>query len=383
MAKDLYEVLEIKKDATDGEIKSAYRKAALKWHPDKHKGDKDAEEKFKEINNAYEVLSDKQKRQQYDTFGSAGGPGGFGGGGQGFGGFGGGGQGFGGFDFSGGSSGFADIFESFFTGGAQGGGRSGQRKRTNVRGSDIETNIKITFEEAVFGVEKELEITKADKCEHCDGKGSEPGTKIVECKDCNGRGEVKSVRNTILGQIATTRVCDTCEGEGKIPEKKCGVCHGTTRVRKTERVKVKIPAGVDHGSTIRLSGKGEAGIKGGAYGDLYLVLLVSENKKFERSGLNIHSKLKIHLVQAVLGDEIEVETIHGMKKIKIPAGTEDGKVFKLSGSGIEAIGGGKKGDHLVKVKLEIPKKLSKREKELYSEIAKESNLNLKKGGLFS
>lgn len=374
MNKDLYEILGVAKGASDSEIKAAYRKLAMKWHPDKHKGEKDAEQKFKEINVAYEILSDKKKRQQYDTFGSTGGPGGGGfGGAQGF-------------DFSGfnnGASGFADIFEAFF-GGGMGGAKRGGRKSGSMRGNDIEADIRITFEEAVFGTQKELEITKPDTCAHCKGNGAEPGSSIVSCKTCGGSGEIRAVRNTILGQISTSHTCDECRGEGRVPEKKCSVCHGTSRVRVKERVKVRIPAGVDNGSTIRLAGKGEGGVKGGGTGDLYITLQVEPSKKFFRHGTDIHTELKIHLVQAVLGDEVDVETIHGPEKIKIPAGTEDGKVFKLSGKGVQRINAseGQHGDHLVKIRIEIPQKLSRREKELYGELADEAGLDIKKSGFF-
>lgn len=382
--KDLYEILGVKKDASDSEIKAAYRKLALQWHPDKHQGEKDAEQKFKEINMAYEILSDKKKRQQYDTFGSTGGgQGGFGGGhsgfGSGYGGFNG-----AGFDFSGfsdGASGFADIFETFFNGG-QSSGRGRKRKTGAMRGNDIEAGIKISFEEAVFGCEKELEITKPDVCGNCKGNGVEPGSSIVTCQNCRGTGEIRAVRNTILGQITTSRTCDECGGEGKIPEKKCTSCHGTTRVRTKENVKVRIPAGVDNGSTIRLSGKGEGGVKNGQNGDLYITLQVVPSKKFVRDGYDIHSEVDIHLVQAVLGAEIEVETIHGKEKIVIPSGTEDGKVFKLKGKGVAKIGDDAKGDHLVKIRIKIPSKLSKSEKELYLRLAEEAGIDVKKGGLF-
>lgn len=375
--KDLYEVLGVAKGASDSEIKAAYRKLALKWHPDKHKGEKEAETKFKEINVAYEILSDKQKRQQYDTFGSTGG---------GASGFGGGGGGFGGFDpsgfsgFSGGASDFADIFESFFGGG---GGRSGHRKGGPVRGNDIEANITISFEEAAFGCEKDLEITKPDKCKNCKGDGVEPGSSKVSCGACGGAGQIRAVKNTILGQMATTRMCSECDGEGQVPKKKCSVCHGTSRVRTKERVKVKIPAGVDNGSTIRLSEKGEGGVKGGSHGDLYINLYVEPSKRFIRNGYDIHSEATLHVVQAVLGDEITVDTIHGEEKIKIPPGTADGKVFKLSSKGVQKINSSSLGDHLVKVKIDIPNKLSKREKEIYLDLAKESGLDVKKSGWFS
>lgn len=378
MPQDIYETLGVKKNATDTEIKAAYRKAALKWHPDKNKGDKGAEKKFKEINQAYEILSDKKKRQQYDTFGTAGGQGGFPGGG-GYSGFPGGAAGFDFSGFSGGSSSFADIFETFFGGGGGGRARKYSQKSGTMRGNDIESSIKISFGEAVFGCEKELEITKPDVCDHCKGNGTEPGSSIIACKTCNGTGEIRSVRNTILGQITTSNECDECGGEGKIPEKRCTKCHGTSRVRTKERVKVKIPAGVDNGSTIRLHGKGEGGIKGGSAGDLYIELVVEPHEKFVRRGADIHSELEIQLVQAVLGGEAVAETVHGKTNIKIPAGTEDGKIFKLSGSGAPKLGGGSQGDHFVKIKIIIPKKLSRKEKELYEELAKEGGMDIKKG----
>ena len=378
--KNLYEILGVPKAATDAEIKSAYRKSALKYHPDKHKGDKDSEQKFKEINVAYEVLSDKQKRQQYDTFGSTNPRGGFGGGGGGqAGGF-----DFNGmnFDFGGNAGGFADIFESFFGGGMSGGRSKRSRKSGPIRGSDIEANIRISFEDAVFGCEKELEITKSDVCKQCNGKGAEPGSSIVTCTACGGTGEIKSVRNTILGQMATSNICDECNGEGRRPEKVCSVCHGTTRVRVKDRVKIKIPAGVDNGSTLKLAGKGEGGIKNGPSGDLYILLVVEQSRKFIRDGLDIHSETEIHLLQAVLGGEITVDTIHGEKTIKIPAGTGDSKVFKISGAGIKKQSG-QTGDHYAKIKVKIPDKLSKKERELYLSLADEAGFDMKKnGGLF-
>ncbi len=368
MNKDYYEILGVNKNATEQEIKKAYRKLAQKYHPDKHKGDKSAEAKFKEINEAYEVLSDKQKRSNYDQFGSAD-AGGFGGFGQG--GFSGFGQGF---DFQGG--GFADIFEAFFNGG---GGYSsrGSKKTGPTQGRDIEFIMELTFEEAVFGVTKEIKITKQAQCTHCKGTGAEPGTKTTICPQCNGTGEVKTVRNTILGQIMTSSPCPKCNGEGRIHEKNCEVCKGTTRIRREETVKVKIPAGVDNNSTVRIAGKGEAGLYGGPNGDLYVHIKVKNSKKFIRNNYDIHTEIHIHLLQAVLGDEIEVETIHGKVKLKIPAGTQSEKVFRIKDYGIEKLRGTGKGDHYVKVIVDIPKKLNKKEKELYLELAKEAKLKPK------
>jgi len=376
MAKNLYEILGVTKSSTDQEIKSAYRKLALQWHPDKHKGDKEAETKFKEINKAYEILSDKQKRSQYDTFGEMGGQNGGFRQGQG------GGFDAGGFDFSSFSGGgsFADIFESFFNGGADFTGR--KKRKTKIRGNDIETNVKISFEDAVFGTEKELEITKPDICEHCKGTGAEPGASIITCPTCHGEGTIRSVKNTILGAISTNQTCQNCEGEGKIPEKKCASCHGTTRTRQKERIKVKIPAGIDNGTTIRVSNKGEGGYKGGESGDLYINISVIPSKIFFRDGADIHSEKEIHLLQAVLGDELAVETIHGPVKIKIPQGTEDGKVFKIENKGAPKLHSSGDGHHFVKIKIRIPKKLSKKEKELYIELAKEGNIDIKKSGIF-
>lgn len=364
MAKDYYDILGVAKDATDQDIKKAYRKLAQKYHPDKHKGDKDAEEKFKDVNEAYEVLSDKQKRGQYDQFGSAG-PG-----------FGGAGFDANGFDFSqfSGQGGFADIFETFFGGST--GGRT-RNKRGPQQGSDIEFQLNLTFEEAAFGVEKELMVTKAVACDHCHSTGAEPGSKSVTCKTCKGTGEIRMVRQTILGQMATSQPCGECHGEGRMHEKVCSVCHGATRIKRDERVKVKIPAGVDNESTIRLSGKGEAGVLGGPNGDLYVHIRVAPSKKFVRNGYDIHSEVHIHLLQAILGDEIEVETLTDTVTLKIPAGTQSGKVFRLRDYGIEKLRGTGKGDQYVKVIVDIPTKISRKERELYIDLAKEAKISTK------
>lgn len=381
MDKNLYEILGVPKTATDKEIKTAYRKLALQYHPDKNKGNKDAEKKFSEINSAYEVLSDARKRGQYDQFGSVPGNGGFGGGG----GFpGGGAGGFGGFqgggvNFNGDLGGFADIFESFFGGGGGSGGfgRGGGRKKSvAVSGNDIEAVITLNFEEAIFGVTKELEITKPGKCDNCGGTGAEVGSSIVSCKECGGSGEIRSVRNTILGQMTTSRVCSECDGTGKVPEKKCGKCHGTTRVRVKEHVSVRVPAGVDSGTIIRLGGKGEAGMRGGEYGDMYVHIEVRASKEFLRKGVDIYSEFNLPLTTAVLGGEALVRTVHGEVGLKIPSGTQGETVFKLGAKGVHREAGAsregeKTGDHYVRVHVEIPRKLSRKEKELFEEMKKE------------
>lgn len=370
MSKDYYQLLGVERNASAAEIKKAYRNLAQKHHPDRTKGDKEGEKKFKEVNEAYQVLSDKQKRTQYDQFGEAGvNFGGQGASGADFG------QGFNGagFDFSSFGGGFADIFENFF--GTRGGGR-GQR-RGPIRGNDIEVIINLGFKEAVFGLQKELEITRAVTCEKCKGKGAEPGVKIINCDNCKGTGEIRSVRSTVLGQISTSRVCENCGGEGKIPEKKCPQCHGTTRVRKSERVKVKIPAGVDNGSVIRLRDKGEAGLNAGSAGDLFIHIQVEASREFKRQGFDIYTEKEIHLLQATLGDEINVETLKDKVKLKIPAGTQSGKVFRLKDYGVKKLKEEDKGDQYIKVTVKIPDKLKRKEKELYAELAKEAGLKLK------
>ncbi|MDD4351583.1 MAG: molecular chaperone DnaJ [Candidatus Gracilibacteria bacterium] len=371
--RDYYEILGVAKAASDDEIKKAYRKLSKQHHPDVNK-EKGAEAKFKEINEAYQVLSDKQKRTAYDQFGHAGA--------QGFNGAGGGAQGFdfSGFDFGGG--GFGDIFENFF-GGGFGGGRSNSRTGGPRRGGDLEIQINISFEEAVFGTSKELSITKAAVCDHCKGNGAEPGTKIKECATCGGSGRVKRTQNTVLGQIVTSTTCPDCRGQGKINEQDCTKCHGQKRVRAAEDIKFNIPAGVDDGSTIRLAGKGEAGVDGGSTGDLYVTILVSPSKQFKRQGYDIVSDLKISVPQAVLGDEIEIKTIYGDVQMKVPAGIESGKVLRIKDKGVQKVNSTQKGDHLVRITVDIPKKLSKAEKELYENLAELGGKKLKgKKGLF-
>jgi len=363
---DPYKILGVEKSATDDEIKKAYRKLALKYHPDRA-GGKQNEEKFKEISKAYEILGDKQKRAQFDQFGSAGE------------GFPGGGQGFGGFDFSNFQNvnfdfggGFGDIFDTFFGGGAQ----RAKKRQGPVRGNDIEIVLRLTFDEAVFGVTKEVEVTRHEACEHCEGMGNEPGSKMVTCETCKGTGQHVRIQRTPLGAIQTASTCEVCEGSGRIPEKKCRVCKGEGRVVKTQNIKIKIPAGIHDKAAIRLSGKGEAGLKGGSAGDLFAHISVSPSQEFEREGDDIKTEQRIHLLQAVLGDEVSVNTIHGEVKLKIPAGTESGTVFKLKGYGVPKINASTKGDHWIKIDVDTPKKINRRERELYEELAKESGLKI-------
>ncbi|PIV90120.1 molecular chaperone DnaJ [Candidatus Gracilibacteria bacterium CG17_big_fil_post_rev_8_21_14_2_50_48_13] len=367
MAKDYYQILGISKDASVDDIKKAYRKLAMQHHPDQG-GDA---EKFKEINEAYQVLGDAQKRQQYDQFGSAGPGGGFGGGG------------FEGFSNMGGFSDLGDIFESFFGGGFS---QQSQPQTGPVRGEDEEAVLTVDFMTAVFGGEEQVEIVLLDQCATCKGDGAAPGAKIVTCSTCSGTGQVRRNQRSIFGNVTTASVCHECHGKGKIPEKYCPDCAGHGRVKKSTKLKVKIPAGIDTGTTLKLQGKGHAGLRGGPHGDLYVRMNVRASRKFERHGYDIHTSLDIQIPQAVLGDEVEIETVHGVKKLVIPAGIESGKKIRLARSGVPKIGSSEVGDHIVTVRVLIPKKLSRKEQELFMELASEAKITLtpsKKKGLFS
>jgi len=366
---DYYAILGVEKTATEADIKKAYRKLAQKYHPDTGKGD---EAKFKEVTEAYEVLSDKQKRGQYDQFGKAGMGGGAGFGGFNFGGFEGGSFNFGGVDLG-------DMFENFFGGGGR------RHKQGPQAGNSIEMVVQISFEEAIFGTSKEIELARYEICEGCSGNGAEPGSALKTCEDCSGTGQKIRVQRTPLGQIQTAAICPTCQGAGKKPEKKCKTCAGEGRTLKTSRIKAKIPAGIHDRAVIRLKEKGEAGTQGGGYGDLFLHISVNPSHEFERQKDDLFSVQKIHVLQAILGDEITVKTVHGPALLKIPAGTESGKVFKLKSYGVPQVGRDARGDHHVKVLVEMPKKLSGKEKKLYDELVQEAGLSLKpqSRGLFS
>ncbi len=364
MAKrDYYEVLGVEKSASADEIKRAYRKQAMKHHPDKHGGD---DTQIKEINEAYEVLKDQNKRAQYDQFGHNGpfGAGGPAGGGAG---------GFGGFDFNNANfdfsqfGGFGDIFDMFM-GGQGGGGRQRQQER---RGADLQTSLTLNFKDAIFGTEETLHFNAQDRCDRCGGKGAEPGTKLNKCKTCDGAGQVTRVQNTILGAIRQTSICSTCQGEGEIPDEKCQMCRGAGTVKVAREVKIKIPAGIEDGSTIRLRGKGGQDKKGPS-GDLYVQIRVKPDPDLKRNGQNIESFISIPMVVAALGGETDVETVDGKVKLKIPAGTQSNKQFKLSEHGVPGISSRKRGDHVVTVLVEVPTKLSSKQKQLLEEFDKES-----------
>lgn len=362
--RDYYEVLGISKGAEAQEIKKAYRKLAMKYHPDRNPGDEEAEEKFKEINEAYEVLSDDTKRKTYDQFGHDGlnGQGGFGG----QGGFNG--QGFGGFEDM-----FGDIFGDMF-GGGFGGGR--QRRRGPQRGADIRQSVSISFEEAAFGKKMSIKVNRSEECEECDGTGAKPGTSKKTCSTCNGTGQVRTVQRTPFGNIASSRPCSACNGTGEVIESPCSKCHGTGNTRKVKTIEVDIPAGIDDGQMIKLSGQGEVGEKGAPRGDLYIVVNVKSHPLFTRDGNDIYFEMPITFVQATLGDEIEVPTLDGKVKYSIPEGTQTGTVFRLKEKGIPRIRGNSRGDQYVKVVVEIPKKLNDKQKDLLREFAKECGSNV-------
>jgi molecular chaperone DnaJ len=360
MAQDFYQTLGVGKSASADDIKRAYRKLAHQYHPDK--GENGNAEKFKEVSEAYQVLSDPSKRSQYDQFGSAY---------TGARGQGGGAQGFGGFDFSGfagQAGGFEDAFDIFsdiFSGGTQ------TRQSRREKGVDLEMELYLTFEEAVFGVEKEIQIEKKDTCPHCTGSGAEPGSKITTCPKCHGAGQIRTTRRTIFGQMASVSTCDRCEGTGKTAENPCKECAGTGAKRRLKTLQVKIPAGVEDGQRIRISGEGEVGYRGSAAGDLYIRLHVRTHKEFKRQAENIYSEIPVSFYQAALGTKVLVDTVDGKVELKVPAGTQSGKVFRLKGRGAHILNGSGRGDHLVTVKVVTPTKLTKKEKEAFKKIAED------------
>ncbi|MEG9297225.1 molecular chaperone DnaJ [Mangrovibacillus sp. Mu-81] len=349
--RDYYEVLGVGKDASKDEMKKAYRKLSKKYHPDINK-EADADQKFKEISEAYEVLSDDQKRAQYDRFGHTDPNQGFGGGAD----FGGGGFG-----------GFEDIFNTFFGGG----GGGGRRRDPNAprQGADLQYTMSLKFEEAVFGKETEIEIPKEEECDTCHGTGAKPGTKVDTCSHCKGAGQLNVEQNTPFGRIVNRRVCHYCNGTGKQIKEKCSTCGGAGKVQKRRKINVKIPAGIDDGQQLRVTGQGEPGVNGGPPGDLYVVFHVRSHEFFERNGDDIYCEMPVTFAQAALGDEIEVPTLHGKVKLKVPAGTQTGTRFRMKGKGVPNVRGYGTGDQHIQVKVVTPAKLTDKQKQLLREFA--------------
>jgi molecular chaperone DnaJ len=344
--KDYYEVLGLNRDASEEEIKKAYRKLAMKFHPDRNPDNKSSEEKFKEAKEAYEVLSDKEKRGAYDTYGHAGVDprAGMGAGGPGFG---------GGF-----SDAFGDIFGEIFGGGGRGG-------RSSVyRGADLRYNLEITLEQAARGTETKIRIPTLDECETCHGSGAKPGTSAKTCHTCNGNGQVRMA----MGPFSMAQTCPTCHGSGKVISDPCTACHGAGRVKHHKTLSVKIPVGVDDGDRIRLSGEGEAGVNGGPAGDLYVVINLREHTVFKRDGNDLHCEMPVSFSTAALGGEIVIPTLEGEAKLKIPAETQTGQIFRLRGKGIKGVRSSAHGDLMCHVVLETPVRLTERQKELLREL---------------
>lgn len=350
---EYYDRLGLSKDASQDEIKRAYRKLSKKYHPDINK-EPGAEEKYKEILEAYETLSDAQKRAAYDQYGPDG-ANGFGGQGS-----------FGGFDGGAGFGGFEDIFSSFFGGGAT------RNPNAPRQGDDLQYRVNLSFEESVFGAEKEIHYNREVTCKTCSGSGAKPGTSPVTCGRCHGHGVINVDTQTPLGMMRRQVTCDVCHGTGQEIKDPCQTCHGTGREKQSHTVSVKIPAGVETGQQIRLAGQGEAGFNGGPYGDLFVVINVNPSDKFTRDGSTIYYTLNISFVQAALGDTVEVPTVHGNVEMVIPAGTQTGKTFRLKGKGAPRLRGGSQGDQLVTVKIVTPTKLNDAQKEALLAFAKAS-----------
>lgn len=357
--KDYYKILGVDKSASKDDIKKAFRKLAHEHHPDKTKNDHSSAQKFKEASEAYSVLSDDEKRRQYDTYGSAG-PAGSGFGGQG---------GFGGFDFSGFQNGqgfefdLGDIFGDFF-----GGGRAGGRNSQN-RGADISVDLLISFEESIFGCEKDILVTKNSKCLTCEGSGAKPGSGIKTCSVCNGKGKVSEARRSFLGMVNTTKVCENCHGRGQVPQEKCPNCHGLGVKERAQEISVKIPAGIEDGQMMRLTGMGEA-IPFGQSGDLYVKIHVKAHSFIKKEGNNLLAESKIKLTQAIVGGEIMVKSLDGDLIVNIPEGSNHGDILRVKGKGVP-MGGGKRGDLFIKLNIEMPRKLSKEAKRAVEELKKE------------
>ena len=376
--RDYYEVLGVNKNATDDELKKAYRRLAKKYHPDANLDNKEeAEKNFKEVNEAYEVLSDSQKRRMYDQFGHDG-PAGFGGGNPGGGYYSYSSSGFSGFD----DIDLGDIFSSIFGGGSS---RNSRRNNGPVKGADLRYNMEISFEEAFLGVEKEININRDETCKTCSGNGAKPGTSAETCSVCGGSGQVRHVQNTILGQMQTTKTCSNCHGSGKVIKEVCESCKGKGTIRKTAKIKVKIPAGIDNDQSIVLRGEGEPGVRGGAKGDLYIVVRIKRHSIFTRKGTTVYCNIPITFTQATLGAELEIPMVNGVKeKFRIPEGTQTGTSFTIRNKGFKNINNNMQGDFIFTVNVQIPKRLSKEQRDLLVQLAKTMNEQppVKKRGIF-
>ena len=366
MAGDYYQILGVSRDASKEELKRSYRRLARKYHPDVNK-EPGAEERFKEINRAYEVLSEPETRSRYDRFGEAGVSSG---------------AGASGFEY-GDMGGFADIFESIFSGFGGVGGPTTSRRRTGpVRGDDLRLDLKLEFREAVFGGEKQIRIPHLETCQVCNGSGAKPGTSPRTCPTCNGVGQVKRATRTPFGSFAQVSTCPTCNGTGTVIEAKCEACNGAGRKQETKKLKITIPPGVDNGTRLRVSGEGDAGARNGTAGDLYVYLFVESDKEFTREGINISSEISISYLQAILGCRVKVPTVDGTEEITIPAGTQPNRVLVLENKGVPRLGNAvSRGNHLINVKVEIPTKLNAEEKELLEKLATIKGESIGKGGL--
>jgi len=365
MARDYYEILGVSRDTDKEEIKRAYRRLARKYHPDVNKED-GAEERFKEINRAYEVLSEPETRARYDRFGEAGVGSAAGAGFQ---------------DF-GDASGFADIFESFFSGFSGGMGSTGRRRGGPARGDDLRLDLKLDFREAVFGGEKEIRISHLETCATCSGSGAKPGTRARTCSTCTGSGQVRRATRTPFGSFTQVSVCPTCNGSGQVIEEKCEVCSGNGQKQETKKLKITIPAGVDNGTRLRVSSEGDAGQRGGPPGDLYVYLFINEDPEFQRDGINILSEIKISYLQAILGCRLEVNTVDGPTELLIPPGTQPSTVLTLENRGVPRLGNPvSRGDHLITILIDIPNRITTEERELLEKLAKIKGDRTGKGGL--
>lgn len=370
MAGDYYEILGVSHDASKEDIKRAYRRLARQYHPDVNK-EAGAEERFKEINRAYEVLSEPEMRARYDRLGeqgvntsaASGAPGGF--------------------QDLGDMGGFADIFETIFNNfGGTGVGTSPRRRGGPARGDDLRLDLRIGFREAVFGGEKEIRIPHLESCQVCGGSGVKPGAEVKTCPTCGGSGQVRRATRTPFGSFAQVSVCPTCNGEGRIVEEKCEACGGTGRKQETKKLKITIPAGVDNGTKLRVTGEGDAGTRGGTAGDLYVYLVVEADEKFERDSIDIRSEIPVSYLQAILGCRLQIDTVDGKEELNIPAGTQPNTVLRLEGKGVPRLGNPvSRGDHLATIRIEIPTRITTEERDLLEQLAKIKGESTGKGGL--